>query len=602
MKGIFISRHWGSILPILLIWVGLGFGIAQGQPRHDRKIWRIAERAFYQGDYDYFLTLNARLSSNFSTQQSQLLKGLALYEVRELAAAKSVFESIQALDSAGLAEASLYLALIDKSFGRYVSAISRLKNLKALPAQKLLTKERLHGQKKYLNFDENKAIRQMEYKIQAEIAACQYAQSLSLARPNGKVRRLSYTINDIQSELAPVYVDSLTIYYSSLKEDSADNPDGGNVHFTASRIKQAILQFDDYAPDNEVRGLQHDFTSLINGNTSEDGARLFYTKVKQKSFRKQFSIYEARFADGKYKRARRLPHPVNARGSNNSQPNWSYLYWKGKKRPVLFFASDRADGHGGKDIWYSLKDTLTDRWLDPINAGPSVNTAGNEITPWFDASTQQLYFSSDRQLGLGGYDVFQSFYNQERFTIGINLGMPINSGFDETYFSTVPGKKQGFFSSNRPRPEEQGTCCDDIFEAFLPDNEGVVSERLIAGYNGYKPALVIYYATNAEEPNAKGKQAIDSMITTALVYKHKHLVVKGHTDNVGSVSYNAELSKRRVDFVKSALIKGKVNPSRITTAALDMREPRVPYEKLEGEALDRARSFNRRVEIYLISQ
>ena len=38
---------------------------------------------------------------------------------------------------------------------------------------------------------------------------------------------------------------------------------------------------------------------------------------------------------------------------------------------------------------------------------PTINTEGNEITPYFDGET--LYFSSNHHIGLGGYDVFKSY-------------------------------------------------------------------------------------------------------------------------------------------------------------------------------------------------
>jgi hypothetical protein len=37
-------------------------------------------------------------------------------------------------------------------------------------------------------------------------------------------------------------------------------------------------------------------------------------------------------------------------------------------------------------------------------------------------------------------------------------------------------------------------------------------------------------------------------------------------------------------------------------AAVEMREPAIPYEKLSADALDNARKYNRRVEIFMISQ
>ena len=61
----------------------------------------------------------------------------------------------------------------------------------------------------------------------------------------------------------------------------------------------------------------------------------------------------------------------------------------------LFFSSDREGGLGGYDIWYSWKTEEGD-WSAPINAGPEVNTAFNEYDPAYDPYSDTLYFASNR--------------------------------------------------------------------------------------------------------------------------------------------------------------------------------------------------------------
>ncbi|HRF79799.1 MAG TPA: flagellar motor protein MotB, partial [Flavobacteriales bacterium] len=69
----------------------------------------------------------------------------------------------------------------------------------------------------------------------------------------------------------------------------------------------------------------------------------------------------------------------------------------------LFFVSDRAGGQGGTDIWYC--ENLGNQWGSPINMGPEVNTAGNELFPYLHRDST-LYFTSTGHPGLGGYDIF----------------------------------------------------------------------------------------------------------------------------------------------------------------------------------------------------
>ena len=69
----------------------------------------------------------------------------------------------------------------------------------------------------------------------------------------------------------------------------------------------------------------------------------------------------------------------------------------------LYFVSDMPGTLGGKDIWRTRKEG--DGWSVPQNLGPSINTAGDEMFPYF-APDGTFYFSSDGHEGFGGLDIF----------------------------------------------------------------------------------------------------------------------------------------------------------------------------------------------------
>ncbi len=131
----------------------------------------------------------------------------------------------------------------------------------------------------------------------------------------------------------------------------------------------------------------------------------------------------------------------------------------------LYFVSDRAGGYGGYDIWISrFEDGL---WQMPVNAGPTINTPGNEIAPYMNADNQTLYFTSDGWPGMGGTDIFMSHkINDSNYTKARNLGYPINTAHDEkSECVTLDGKKL-YFASDREGPAGNY----DIYEVPLPGN------------------------------------------------------------------------------------------------------------------------------------
>ena len=69
----------------------------------------------------------------------------------------------------------------------------------------------------------------------------------------------------------------------------------------------------------------------------------------------------------------------------------------------IVWASDRAGGAGGWDLWQA---TLREgRWQDAVPL--AFNTAGDETDPYFSRDGKTLYFASNRSGGRGGFDLYR---------------------------------------------------------------------------------------------------------------------------------------------------------------------------------------------------
>jgi len=113
----------------------------------------------------------------------------------------------------------------------------------------------------------------------------------------------------------------------------------------------------------------------------------------------------------------------------------SYIYthpalsYDGK---IMIFASDIPGGSGNLDLFIIKKEN--EKWSAPENAGTMVNSDGNELYPSFDRYNN-LYFSSDRQSGLGGYDIYVSIFNGSTWDKPVSLDRAINSENDDIAFT-----------------------------------------------------------------------------------------------------------------------------------------------------------------------
>ncbi len=138
--------------------------------------------------------------------------------------------------------------------------------------------------------------------------------------------------------------------------------------------------------------------------------------------------------------------PVNVGAPVNSQ------YWESQPSVsadgrILFFSSSRPGGVGGKDLWYSvLKEN--NKWDVPVNMGTTVNTEGDEMSPFIHFDGKTLYFASDGRPDMGGFDIYITRMNTDStWSVPKNLGYPINTSNDEMGLVIEASGKYAFFSS-----------------------------------------------------------------------------------------------------------------------------------------------------------
>jgi outer membrane protein OmpA-like peptidoglycan-associated protein len=130
---------------------------------------------------------------------------------------------------------------------------------------------------------------------------------------------------------------------------------------------------------------------------------------------------------------------------------------------TLFFISNKKGGYGGMDIWMSyFKDGL---WQEPINLGPKINTAGNELAPFLHPDGKHFYFSSDGHTGFGGLDLFMANWLQDTvWSYPRNLGSPVNTAFDEMGIFVFQNGNTAYISSDR----DSMAGNYDIYSVSLP--------------------------------------------------------------------------------------------------------------------------------------
>ncbi len=341
-------------------------------------------------------------------------------------------------------------------------------------------------------------------KAKQEVEACDVAQILIKNKTDITIFHLDSAINSKVSEYAPFETDSV-LYFSSLRNGLVKDTLG--INFNKLYIaKKNINKDNTFLKAQELDSIFNKL-GIHNANTSfnSDFTKVFISRCGTlNASQYQCEIYAAEFINGHWMEFKRLSEPINIKGRNTTQPCFSEI----NNRPVLFFSSDREKGEGAMDIWFSyIKPDGS--FEDPINAGKNINSTEDEITPWFVKENNTLYFSSTWHKGLGNFDIFFSEYKNNGFTAPQNIGFPINSSYNDVYYSVNSQKNKAYISSNRAGSffEDKPNCCNDIYSfPIQPLTEPIkpldTTELLINQMKVLVP-LTLYFHNDEPEPKTK---------------------------------------------------------------------------------------------------
>ena len=159
--------------------------------------------------------------------------------------------------------------------------------------------------------------------------------------------------------------------------------------------------------------------------------------------------------------------PVNLGAVINST-EWDAQVSISADGKTLIWSSMRSGGFGNEDLWMSKKNDKGE-WTSPKNLGSTINTSGNEYSPFLHPDGKTLYFSSNNlSPRIGGLDIYKTTLQDDgKWTTPVNLGYPINTEFNDLYFVLTPSGIKGYFASNRPG----GQGNNDIYEIVYPQEK-----------------------------------------------------------------------------------------------------------------------------------
>ncbi len=389
-------------------------------------------------------------ATTFGTAQTLVEKADKQYELHAYRLASQSYESLlqRGTDEWGatsrLADCYVHLNEPDKAAGHYARMVSegKAKDDDFLQFGRTLMMLGRYDEAatQFTIFQKNNLVVGTHF-----LKACKFAAENDNNAPDFKVEPLA-KVNTAAADFGATILKDQLIWSSSRADMvRAKNNNGARSELLGGASNQlfaAPIEGISTTPF-KVRFLKNDFKNVFNESQpsfSADGKMVAFMRnnfAEGERFMSaaglEMSVYTASVdEDGNWNDIKAFPF-------NNGATGFPALSADGL---TLYIAAIRAGGQGGFDLYSSLKRGNT--WGEPRNLGGTINTVGDEITPFADGKT--LYFASNWHVGFGGFDVFKTEGIAGEI---VNMGIGVNSSNDDIGFVLAPSVSTGFLTSNR---------------------------------------------------------------------------------------------------------------------------------------------------------
>lgn len=291
-----------------------------------------------------------------------------------------------------------------------------------------------------LNDPDNDADETQE--VRKYISYCENAKKIITDTAEVEIKNIGSDVNSEAGEYVPVItIDESTLIYTYRGsrstgglQDGKFRPDTSGEYYEDIMMSQRVGEH--WLSPEAIATLNtnmHDASIAL----SNDGQILFIFKSTTKD---GGDIFQSTLTGSEWSAPDRLG------------PNINTKYWEGScslsgDGHLLYFASDRPGGLGGRDIYVSRKQS-DGTWGPAQNLGPSVNTPFNDDAPHIHPDGIHLFFSSEGHSSMGGYDLFYTKLKAGVWGDPINLGFPINTPADERYYVLSADGGTAYYSSD----------------------------------------------------------------------------------------------------------------------------------------------------------
>lgn len=350
---------------------------------------------------------------------------------------------------------------------------------------------------------------------------------------------------------------------------------------------------------------------------SANGRTLYFVRGKRAANNpkpKELDIFYSELNEnGEWSVAKKMSEVINTSGHESSV----MIHPDGE---TLYFSSDGHYGMGGEDIFVSHREE--GQWTTPINLGYPINTHKDENSLTVLASGDIALFASDRAGGFGGLDIYQfelpnyarsepvSYFKgivkdhltKENVSAQIQI-FDLASG--DLVAESFSDPESGAFLISLPTDKSYALNASALDYLFYSENFDYSKKDKISGVEktvylkkldeGNSLVLEnIFFDTDKSELKSTSIPELKKLKEILDHYSELKIEIQGHTDDVGDGSYNLNLSRNRALAVHSWLVENGILAERLSYKGYGEQAPIDTNQTEEGKAK------NRRTEVLIV--
>lgn len=360
-----------------------------------------------------------------------------------------------------------------------------------------------------------------------------------------------------------------------------------------------------------------------------DGTTLFFASNREGGLGGTDLWSSRRMPDGRWSAPTNLGPNINTE-ANEEAP---FITNDGQ---TLYFSSTGHLGMGEGDIFMSRLDE-NGQWSEPKNLGPPVNSAFHELGFFLSADGKTGYFASDRsEEGFGGMDIYRFELSDQLFSkpitfvegqvkdailkipvkclVNIKGRDPIETDEQGRFFLCIPAGEELDLTANKqfyypyenqfPIPEWDNRSfyildiqlqpvereINNEEETIVPDSSEIITARTVVKTQTTTHQHTVFFDFDSADLVSDEYQRLQEFIAPLKSKDIEFVEVFGYADNIGTDTYNLQLSEERAKKVALSILGNKILVDKI-------------YLEGKGEIEDgNPKELNRRVEIKIVTR